>query len=185
MGDSIVPIFLNILALCLLIVAIVMLVLRRSTAYIAILGGSVLLLVISVVVEMKKRGEVNDVKQDMKVQAEILKSKTNGQFDIIIIAPTPNKCFIFNCRSYFIKLILKYQQQNDEKQVDVIVQKDPFSYSFNPENNNINMDMQPEMPGQSGVYNIPIHEVDLYGNNNKGNYYNDQRFTNAENNGLA
>ena len=160
MDDNFVPIFLITLAICLLIICVILLVLRKVPVYLSLVAGSVLCLVLNMCVEAKKRGEISTVSQDIKVQAELLKVKTKGQFEIMIITPVPKGCFIFSMHRYIIRLIFKYQDLNDNKQINLYTEKDPFS--FTPESNNMQRTSTPAMPGQSGMYNIPMHEVNLY-----------------------
>ena len=158
MADSIIPIFLLTLGICLLVVGVAISIIRKSPVYITIVAAAVILFIINVVIEVKKRGEIENVAQDIKVQAEILKTKSEGQLEMTIIKPVPKGCFIFSAHRYFIKLILKYQSINENKQINMVNANDPFAMKMN----NFVMNSNPELPGQKDVFDIPMQEIQLY-----------------------
>ena len=158
MNDSFVPIFLLTLSICLMIIGIIICIVRKSPVYITIIAASLILIFINVIIEVKKRGEVENVSQCIKVEAEILKTKTKGQFEIIIIKPMPKGCYIFSAHNYVIKLILKYQTINENKNINMYSENDPFALNMN----NFQMIQNPNVPTQNDKYDIPMQEIQLY-----------------------
>ena len=177
MNDICVPIFLHVFSICLVIVMIVILVLKRSAVYLLIFAGTIVLIVTNIFIECKKRDELKSVTQDIKVQAQLLKLKTQGQIEIIIISPSPKGFYVFSMVRYVIKLIIKYQPPNQQEKIQVYindkldpVKPDPFLQSElkqplsakNPPTNNLTINRMPSMPKEDGTYHLPVHEVDLY-----------------------
>ena len=182
MNDICVPIFLHVFSICLVIVMIVILVLKRSAVYLLIFAGTIVLIVTNVFIECKKRDELKSVTQDIKVQAQLLKLKTQGQIEIIIISPSPKGFYVFSMVRYVIKLIIKYQAPNQQQKIQVYVndkldpvksdraKPDPFLQSelkqplsaTNPPSNNLNINRMQSMPKGDETYHLPMHVVDLY-----------------------
>jgi hypothetical protein len=156
MNDSIIPIFLLTLSICLFMVGLIVSIVRKSPVYISIVAAAVILIIINVMIEVKKRGEVQSASQDIKVQAEILKNKTEGQLEITIIKPNAKGCYVFSAHGYIIKLILKYQSINQNTNINMFFENDPFAKQMNT----LYMNPNPEMP--NNTYDIPMQEIELY-----------------------
>ena len=169
MSDSIVPIFLMTLAICLLIVSIALSIVKKSPIYMSIFAAAVVILLINVVIEVKKRGEIENASQDIKASAEILKVKTKGQLEVTIIKPVPKGCFVFSVHSYVIKLMLKYQSINENKNIAMYQANDPFVANMN----NLRISPQPDVPH---VYDVPMYNLQLYGNGDKKQKAPDDQF---------
>lgn len=179
MNDVCASVFLHVLSLCLVICAIIILALKRSGVYALIFAGVLILAIAQIFLECKKRDELRSVTQDIKVHAEMLKLKTQGQLEIIIISPSPKGGYLFSIVRYVIKLIIKYQEKTDNKLIQVYrndkldpVKNDPFLNSElkkplgyntgNPNDNNLVLNQQVSLPKEDGTYNLPMQEVDLY-----------------------
>ena len=181
MNDVCASVFLHVLSLCLVICAIIILALKRSAIYVLIFAGVIILAIAQIFLECKKRDEVRSVTQDIKVHAEMLKLKTQGQLEIIIISPSPKGGYLFSIVRYVIKLIIKYQDKSDNKTIQVYQNdklmptlndpfvnselKKPLGYSTgNPAQNNLVLDQPVAVPKEDATYTLPIQEVDLYEN---------------------
>mgnify|MGYP001803910246 CR=1 FL=1 len=161
MSDSIIPFFLLTLAICLLVVSIAISIVRKSPIYMSIFAAAVVIIIINVVIEVKKRGEIENASQDIKAYAEILKVKTQGQLEVMIIKPVPKGCYIFSVHSYVIKLMLKYQSINENKNIGMYQANDPFVANMN----NLRIMPTPDVP--HNVYDVPVYDVQLYGDGDK------------------